>query len=411
MTVLNVEPRTIFCHDNLEVLQGINSSCIDLIYLDPPFNKKKQFTAPVGSSAAGASFSDIFREKDIKDEWVTAIDQDNHVLHNYLTGIKSFSNIYNYCYLVYMSIRLFECHRILKDTGSLYLHCDQTMSHYLKVVLDCIFGEKNFRNEVIWCYHAGGASKRYFPRKHDTLLLYGRDAGRSVHNILRAPYRDFYAYQPDHDPAMGVYHPEGKMLHDWWEISLISSKASERTGYPTQKPLALMDQIIRASSNEGDLVLDPFCGCATTCIASEKLNRKWIGIDVSHKAYDLVRERLRKEVPDDLIRGEPNYTTEPPVRNDGQEAGDGERKYVYIISNPAYPGEYKVGVARNADDRLGSYQTSDPNRGYRLEYKFLTRLYNEIERHVHRELDSRHEWVKAPMEKIRALIENYESEP
>lgn len=181
---LNVEPRTIFCHDNLGVLRGINPQCIDLIYLDPPFNKKKVFTAPLGSAAAGASFSDIFRREDIKTEWVHSIATENNELHNLLVGIQSFSNEYNYCYCVYMAIRLMECQRILVPTGSLYLHCDPTMSHYLKLVMDCVFGERNFRNEIIWGYRTGGASKRYFPRKHDIILHYGK-SGRTFHQPLK----------------------------------------------------------------------------------------------------------------------------------------------------------------------------------------------------------------------------------
>ena len=156
----NIQNRTIFCHDNLEILQGINSSCVDLIYLDPPFNTNKKFSAPIGSSAEGADFPDIFREKDVKDEWLQSIKEDYDGLYQFLDGVKNLSNIvsdrknkhylYNYCYLAYMAIRLIECHRILKDTGSIYLHCDPTMSHYLKILLDIIFGEKNFRNEIVW---------------------------------------------------------------------------------------------------------------------------------------------------------------------------------------------------------------------------------------------------------------------
>ena len=146
----NIKNRTIFCRDNLEVLQGIDSNCIDLIYIDPPFNKKKIFTAPIGSSAEGAEFRDIFREEDIKDEWIETIKQDQENVYSYLAGIKNYSNKYNYCYLCYMAIRLIEMHRILKSTGSMYLHCDTTMSHYLKLLLDCIFGEQEFRNEIIW---------------------------------------------------------------------------------------------------------------------------------------------------------------------------------------------------------------------------------------------------------------------
>ena len=180
----NIQNRTIFCHDNLEILQGINSSCVDLIYLDPPFNKNKKFSAPVGSSAEGADFTDVFREKDVKDEWLQSIKEDYDGLYQFLDGVKNLSNIvseqknnhylYNYCYLAYMAIRLIECHRILKDTGSIYLHCDPTMSHYLKILLDVIFGEKNFRNEIVWGYRTGGNSKWQFSKKHDIIFFYSK---------------------------------------------------------------------------------------------------------------------------------------------------------------------------------------------------------------------------------------------
>ena len=135
--MINIKNRTIFCKDNLDVLQGINGESVDLIYLDPPFNKKKTFTAPIGSSAEGASFKDYFREEDVKDEWVETIKEDHIELYNFLNGVKSVSNskhyLYNYCYLCYMAIRLIEMRRVLKDTGSIYFHCDPTMSHYIKI--------------------------------------------------------------------------------------------------------------------------------------------------------------------------------------------------------------------------------------------------------------------------------------
>ena len=159
----NFQPNTIFCCDNLPILQKINAECIDLIYLDPPFNKKKKFSAPLGSSAEGADFLDYFVMSDVKERWILELIEDNKNLFNLLKGINS-SNTrskYNYAYLVYMAMRLIECHRVLKSNGSIYLHCDFTMSHYLKLVLDIIFGEKNFRNEIIWCYGLGGSSKRF----------------------------------------------------------------------------------------------------------------------------------------------------------------------------------------------------------------------------------------------------------
>ena len=416
----NIKNRTIFCHDNLEILQGINTECIDLIYLDPPFNKKKVFTAPIGTSAEGASFKDIFTLKDIKDEWVQTIKEDHFALYRLLESVKDIEGrtSYNFCYLAYMAIRLLECHRVLKETGSIYLHCDPTMSHYLKLLMDCIFSERNFRNEIVWGYHAGGASKRYFPRKHDILLLYGKNINMSTHNIERIPYRDLYAYDLNHDDKMGVYHPEGKMLHDWWDLSLISSQAKERTGYPTQKPLALLERIIAASSNEDDMVLDPFCGCATTCVAAQKAHRQWIGIDISIKAYELVQKRLNNEVwndPNILERyagkiPKPDCYTDPPKRTDDNYTTQ-QKKYIYVLSHRNYPHEYKVGIASNIKSRLTAYQTGDPDRGYTVEYSVLCTNYRTLEQHIHKKFSNKHEWVSGDLTAIIAEIKARAHEP
>lgn len=189
MTESNIPNRTIFCKDNLDVMHGINSNCIDLIYLDPPFNKNKKFTAPIGSQAEGAGFSDIFRKEDVKEEWLWTIREDQQDLYKYLTSIKGFGKPYNFAYLSYMAIRLIECHRVLKPTGTLYLHCDPTMSHYLKVLLDCIFGEDNFRNEILWCYTGPSNSQRDFARKHDVIFRYVMsDKWTFNADAVRVPY-------------------------------------------------------------------------------------------------------------------------------------------------------------------------------------------------------------------------------
>ncbi len=434
---LNIEPSTIFCHDNLEILQGINTECIDLIYLDPPFNKKKQFVAPVGSSAEGAAFSDIFRQEDIKDDWVLSIKEDSPSLYELLdfTRKSGGRTSYNFCYLAYMAIRLIECRRILKDIGSIYLHCDPTMSHYLKLTLDCIFGEQNFRNEIIWCYRGGGVPRNDFAKKHDVLFRYSKNK-KVIFNIdsVRIPYSESvlessesrYDKSYRSNKIYSGYKPNklGKHPEDWWTIQpLMPSDRKERTGYPTQKPLALLERIINASSNEGDIVLDPFCGCATTCVAAEKLKRKWIGIDVSHKAYELVKERLVKnakgkqaDLESDFKNGEIStdlywdekvvYRTSPPKRNDSGYDPI-EKKYVYIISNSNYKGEYKVGIAKDWKLRLNNYQTSDPDRAYICEFHYLTPCYREIEKAVHDKFENKHEWVRAELKNIKKFIESY----
>ena len=304
--------------------------------------------------------------------------------------------------MCYMAIRLLEIHRVLRDTGSVYPHCDPTMSHYLKLLLDCVFGEKQFRNEIVWGYKWGGHNtKRMFARKHDIILFYSR-SDRYIFN-----YEDCKEY----DSKSGwKNNDEGRLLKDWWwDIPSINTQAKERTGYPTQKPLPLLGRIIKASSCEGDRVLDPFCGCATTCVAAEQLGRQWVGIDVSVKAYELVQQRLRKEVANlehifDSRKGL-HFSTDPPKRTDIGADDAEEKKYVYIMSNKAYPDEYKVGIAKDCHARLNSYQTSDPNRGYQLEYALLTPHYRKIESEIHRTFPSKHEWVSGRVEEIKSAMD------
>ena len=327
----NLKNRTIFCKDNLEILRGINSESIDLIYLDPPFNKKKVFTAPIGTTAEGASFHDIFRQEDVKNEWLGLIAEQQLSLYNYIRGIDGIGSSYNKYYLIYMAIRLIEMHRILKDTGSLYLHCDPTASHYLKILLDCIFGESNFRNEVVWCYKEREMQKTNYNKKHDIILFYSKSTDfyfswkeiaepyseitikkfkykdkKGLYQIRGKGTKDSPVYKadgltPEHEKkykglTYRQYIGTGVPPRDWFYIPIINKASKERLGYPTQKPLALLERIIKASSKEGDFILDPFCGCATTCIASEKLERDWVGIDISRKAYELVNLRVSKEL-------------------------------------------------------------------------------------------------------------------
>ena len=208
-----------------------------------------------------------------------------------------------------MAVRLIECHRVLKNTGSLYLHCDPTMSHYLKIVLDCVFGESNFRNEIVWYYQtSSGGPKKHFIKNTDTILFYAKGE-RTTFKLIKEEWPKVTLKKLQRDEH-GIYRmnagkkyyidSKGKRIDNVWNITL-SSRSKERTGYPTQKPVALLERIIKASSNKGDIVLDPFCGCATTCIAAEKLGRKWIGIDKSVVAYNLVRKRLQKEIHIDFL--------------------------------------------------------------------------------------------------------------
>ena len=427
MAITNLQNRTIFCRDNLDILRGINSNSIDLIYLDPPFNKKKEFTAPIGSSAEGASFKDWFREEDIKDDWVKSIKEDYDGLYKFLNGVKEYSNImdgkankhylYNYCYLTYMAIRLIEMQRILKDTGSIYLHCDPTMSHYIKLLMDIIFGENNFRNEIVWYYKNASRGKYKNANSHDIVFWYSKSE-KYIFNrksILQPFESEMTQWRYTKGEQKGKEMPTGKTPDDVITLPSINTMDKERTGYPTQKPLALLERIIKASSNEGDIVLDSFCGCATTCVASEKLNRQWIGIDVSVKAYELVKERLQKEVADleklTEFQTKINFYTNPPERTDTNGDDSQVKKHIYIISHPHFSKAnlYKVGVASNIKSRLNSYQTSDPLREYKLEFELLTPYFRQIEDCIHHnKFEFSHEWINGRLEDIVRAIKDFD---
>lgn len=312
--------RTLFHGDNLRFLRALNSESVDLIATDPPFNKGRDFHATPDSLAAGAKFQDRWSwERDVHEEWTDQITDDHPRL---MEAIESARYAYSDgmgAFMCFMAVRLLAMHRVLKSTGSIYLHCDPTASHYLKAVMDAIFGWRNFKNEIVWCYKSGGASKRHFARKHDIILLYAKDHRKATFNSIKVKsygatgggqggkvkyYRD----------NLGTYSIVN--ARDWWEISMLATTHSERTGYPTQKPSELYERMIRAGSNESDIVLDPFCGCATTLVAAERLNRQWVGMDIWDKAHEVVIDRLKNEVG---LYGTVRYRTEPPKRTDDGE--------------------------------------------------------------------------------------------
>lgn len=299
---MNIKNRTIFTGDNLDILRGMNSNCVDLIYLDPPFNSNRNYEAPIGSEAAGAAFKDTWTLSDVDVAWHGEIAENEPALYSIIdaTGLSHGKGMKSY--LIMMAMRLIELKRILKDTGSIYLHCDPTASHYLKMLMDTIFGESNFRNEIIWGYKSGGASKSSFAKKHDVILFYAKNMNNHIFNTQM--YERVVDKSKGYDPRIefkknkkGESYRLNIMRDIWDDIGIISPNSKiERTGYPTQKPLKLLERIIKASSNEGDVVLDPFCGCATTCIASERLKRQWIGIDLSPLASKLIIQRAEKEL-------------------------------------------------------------------------------------------------------------------
>ena len=299
MSIPNWSNRTLWTGDNIDIMRGMNSESVDLIYLDPPFNSKHNYAAPIGSKAAGAAFKDTWTLSDVDVEWINLMEAKHSALHRVLLAAMTNSDK---SYLAYMTVRLLEMRRLLKPSGSIYLHCDPTMSHYLKLVMDAVFGRKAFRNEIVWCYRGGGVPKYDFARKHDVILRYSK-SNKPTFNVddVRTPYSEDSDERLEYTArafrATGVYenyekNPKGKHPEDWWPMQPIMPSAKERVGYPTQKPISLLTRIIQASSCEGDMVLDSFCGCATTCVVADAFDRHWAGIDISPKAAELVRVRI-----------------------------------------------------------------------------------------------------------------------
>ncbi len=383
MAEANFADKTIWTGDNLDILRGINSGCVDLIYLDPPFNSNREYAAPVGSKAAGAAFKDSWTLSDLDVAWMGLIADQHPAVYQLLQAAGLTHGKGMQAYLCMMAVRLLEMHRVLKETGSLYLHCDPTASHYLKGLMDAVFGASNFRSEITWRRtNAKGLSYRGYPNNADYLLYYSVSDDFTWHRSYR-PYdqeyvQKFYRYvepgtgrryrlsdltNPNRNRPNLTYeflgvtrvwrwtqermqraYEQGRVVQSrpgavpsqkryldempgnpvdsiWDDIRPVQAQAKERTGYPTQKPLALLERIIAASSNEGDMVLDPFAGCATACVAAEKLGRQWIGIDLSPKAVELVKMRLaeltaslRQERQD--IAGLVTARTDVPRRTD-----------------------------------------------------------------------------------------------
>ena len=330
MAAANVNHQTIFTGDNLPILRGMNSESVDLIYLDPPFNSKADYAAPIGSQAAGAAFKDTWGLDDVNLAWHGEIKHENPGLYMLLEATREIHGDSMMSYLIYMSVRVMEMRRVLKSTGSLYLHCDSTASHYLKLLLDCTFGREHFQNEIVWSYRRWPSKSQKFQTMHDIILLYGKTPVVT----FNVEYEDVSeSYTKRFKGKTQVLDPEtktrkivinkatkGMPMRDVWELSILAGSSKERLGYPTQKPLALLERIIKASSNEGDVVLDPFCGCATACVAAEMLARNWIGIDISSLAVKLCKQRLDDASQQGkLARGlltDPIPRTDVPLRTD-----------------------------------------------------------------------------------------------
>ena len=337
----------------------MNSASIDLIYLDPPFHSNANYAAPIGGEAADAAFKDTWGLNDINLAWHGEIKHEQEGLYALLQATRQVHGDSMMSFLIYMAIRIMEMRRLLKSTGSVYLHCDPNTGHYLKLLMDSVFGKANFRNEIVWQKNAKNNAAKKFGSVHDTIFAYAASA-TSGFNPQRAPYSKEYInktfrHNEDGEPytldglrdntagmayeykgrvgkwwvsldgmkkldAQGLLvFPEngktiyrkrhlrdakGRLVSDIWTDCFLGPNAKERLGYTTQKPLALLKRIIEASSNEGDIVLDPFCDCGTTIDAARRLKRSWVGIDISPFAIDLVR-RVRLKDASISVKGVP----------------------------------------------------------------------------------------------------------
>lgn len=286
----------LYNEDCLTALKKIQNNEIDMIYLDPPFyTQRKQKLS--NSEGKQYEFSDIWKSRQE--------------------------------YLNYMRERLIEMKRILKTTGNLFLHCDSSASHYLRVILDEVFGEENFRSEIIWTYKRWSNSKKGLLPAHQTIFWYSKSnkfkfnvqyndysPTTNLDQILQERQRNSSGKtvykKDDNGEIVHAKEKKGVPMSDVWEIPYLNPKAKERTGYPTQKPIELLERIINISTDECDLVLDPFCGSGTTLVASELLNRRYIGMDISKEAISLTEERLKNPFKTDSILlkiGKDSYKT------------------------------------------------------------------------------------------------------
>ncbi len=314
--------NTLYIHDNLDVLQGLNSNLVDLIYLDPPFNSKRLYNAAIGSSAQGASFKDIWTWQDVNEYQLDIIANDYPNLAEYIDIIDQVSDKSMKAYITYMAQRVIQMKRVLKDTGSIYYHCDPTAGHFVKLMMDCIFGRQNFRNEIVWHYQTGGASKKWFSRKHDSIYFYAKTDKTAIdfNEIMDKRTEKSLKRAQNPNGARITSNSDTKIPMDVWQIQALNAMSKERTGYPTQKPLALLDRIIKASCPVGGIVLDPFCGCATSCLSAFNNGRHYIGIDIEDKAVDILIARLTggdtNEKGAEGLLDKPLVLRKPPVRTD-----------------------------------------------------------------------------------------------
>ncbi len=354
--------NTLYYGDNLDILRRyIKDESVDLIYLDPPFNSNATYNVLFAQKDGSQSSAQI---QAFEDTW----QWDENAVRTYeeevekggpvADALRAFHLILGgsnmMAYLTMMAPRLMELRRVLKPTGSLYLHCDPTASHYLKVLLDMVFGAENFRNEIVWHYQTGGATKKHYSKKHDIILFYSKTKNYNFNPMADPDRRTEKALARAQNPKGARINADDiyKIPMDVWSIPALNPMEKERLGYPTQKPERLIERIIRVSSREGDVVLDPFCGCGTAVVAAQKLGRQWIGIDITHLAIGLVKRRLEDAFGDSLqfqVIGEPT-TLEEAASLAAQDKYQFQWWALGLVG--ARPAEGKKGADRGIDGRL-----------------------------------------------------------
>jgi len=284
MAKVEFRPNTIYCGDCKDILHSFPENSVDLIYIDPPFFTSRNYEVVFGNGYELRGFQDV---------------------HWYDESGKRKEDIY--VYLDWLRERVEECYRVLKKTGSFYLHCDWHANAYIRVyVLDRVFGRDNFRNEITWVYARPAAPKqRIFCRAHETIFFYTKSDNWCFYpDAVRLPYKEStikragFMSSAHGRKFVREIRTGGKFPEDWWDIPYLRPNSKESKGYPTQKPKRLLERIIKASSKEGDLILDPMCGCGTTIEAAQILGRRWIGIDISPTACKLMRDQIARLIPE-----------------------------------------------------------------------------------------------------------------
>jgi DNA modification methylase len=314
----SIVSNTLYYGDNLDILtRHIADESVDLIYLDPPFNSNADYNVLFEEHDGEKAAAQI---KAFEDTWEWTIEaartleelvEQGGVISETLQGLyKILGKSNTMAYLVMMAPRLIEMRRVLKPEGSIYLHCDPTASAYLRLIMDAIFGTRCFQNEIIWSYRRWPTKTKRYQKMHDVILFYAKSPRPGTFNVEYEPNSESYTKRfkgntqildrkisltrkiPVDEPSKGLPR------RDVWDLSIIAGSGAERLGYPTQKPEALLDRIVATSSNPGDIVLDPFCGCGTTIAAAQRLGRRWIGIDITHLAIGLIKHRLATQFGD-----------------------------------------------------------------------------------------------------------------